>query len=88
MTSSYRSAFTASAFTVHHARAALTAVDRAVGLGGATIRQLTLRTVGGSSVADVTVAEISVVAAQRIADVIAGSAGVRNVKVEHLYGSR
>lgn len=71
--------------TARHARAALTAVDRAVSSGGAEVRRLYLTSVGGRSVADVTVAEISATAARQMADFIAASVGVEAVSVEHLY---
>ena len=71
--------------TARHARAALTAVDRAVSSGGAEVRRLYLTSVGERSVADVTVAEVSASAARRMADAIAGSVGVETVSVEHLY---
>ena len=71
--------------TALHPRAALMALDRALNAGGADVRRLYMTVVGNRSVADVMLAEVSASAARRIGDVIAASAGVESVSVEHLW---
>ena len=74
--------------TARHPRAALTALDQALGAGGAEVRRLYLTSVADRSVADVTVVAVSASAARRIGDALAASVGVEAVSVEHMWAGR
>lgn len=74
--------------TARHPRAALTALDRALAAAGAEVRRLYLTSVADRSVADVTVAAVSASAARRIGDALAASVGVETVSVEHMWSAR
>jgi hypothetical protein len=73
-------------FAVPHPRAALSAIDDALGRSAGELAGLRLKPVGAIVEATLTLRGLSVAGAQAMADRLAAHVGVQALRLEHLRG--